>query len=100
MLEYEDIQHILLTRMPALTGRYEFLSFRTPGGARTWLSAISADDNLLARCHLMHVAQKMVRNLNPVRCLSGDIGPEKDSPVHPDNDKGVEQIEADGRDEE
>ena len=27
MLEYEDIQHILLTRTPALTGRYEFLSF-------------------------------------------------------------------------
>jgi len=40
MLEYEDIQHILLTRAPALTGRYEFLSFRTPAGGRTWLSAI------------------------------------------------------------
>jgi hypothetical protein len=40
MLEYEDIQHILLTRTPALTGRYEFLSFRTPPGGRTWLSAI------------------------------------------------------------
>jgi Dyp-type peroxidase family len=40
MLEYEDIQHILLTRTPALTGRYEFLSFRTPAGGRTWLSAM------------------------------------------------------------
>jgi len=40
MLEYEDIQHILLTRTPALTGRYEFLSFRDPGGGRAWLSAI------------------------------------------------------------
>ena len=30
MLEFDDIQHILLTRAPALTGRYEFLSFRTP----------------------------------------------------------------------
>jgi Dyp-type peroxidase family len=40
MLEYEDIQHILLTRAPALTGRYEFLSFRTATGGRTWLSAI------------------------------------------------------------
>ncbi len=40
MLEYEDIQHILLTRAPALTGRYEFLSFRTAAGGRTWLSAI------------------------------------------------------------
>ena len=28
MLEFEDIQHFLLTRAPALTGRYEFLSFR------------------------------------------------------------------------
>ena len=40
MLEYDDIQHILLTRAPALTGRYEFLSFRTAAGGRTWLSAI------------------------------------------------------------
>ena len=40
MLEYEDIQHILLTRAPALTGRYEFLSFRTAAGGRAWLSAI------------------------------------------------------------
>jgi hypothetical protein len=30
MLEFDDIQHILLTRVPALTGRYEFLSFRQP----------------------------------------------------------------------
>ena len=28
MLEFDDIQHILLTRAPAITGRYEFLSFR------------------------------------------------------------------------
>ena len=41
MLEFDDIQHILLTRTPALTGRYEFLSFRTPASGRTWLSAIS-----------------------------------------------------------
>ena len=32
MLEFDDIQHILLTRAPALTGRYEFLSFRDPAG--------------------------------------------------------------------
>src|SRR3954468_13678677 len=41
MLETDDIQHILLTRAPALTGRYEFLSFRTVQGGRKWLSAIS-----------------------------------------------------------
>ena len=40
MLEFDDIQHILLTRAPALTGRYEFLSFRRPGGGRAWLAAI------------------------------------------------------------
>jgi hypothetical protein len=37
MLEFEDIQHILLTRAPALTGRYEFLSFRNAAGGRAWL---------------------------------------------------------------
>ena len=36
MLEFNDIQHIVLTRAPALTGRYEFLSFRSPGGGRAW----------------------------------------------------------------
>src|SRR5437667_10497970 len=40
MLEFDDIQHILLTRAPALTGRYEFLSFRSPVGGRAWLSKI------------------------------------------------------------
>jgi Dyp-type peroxidase family len=40
MLELDDIQHILLTRAPALTGRYEFLSFSDSAGARVWLSAI------------------------------------------------------------
>jgi hypothetical protein len=40
MLDLDDIQHILLTRAPALTGRYEFLSFRHSGGGRAWLSAI------------------------------------------------------------
>jgi Dyp-type peroxidase family len=40
MLEFDDIQHILLTRAPALTGRYEFLSFRNPAGGRAWLTQI------------------------------------------------------------
>src|SRR5215471_5282041 len=42
MLEFDDIQHILLTRAPALTGRYEFLSFRDPVGGRAWLTEILA----------------------------------------------------------
>ena len=40
MLELDDIQHILLNRAPALTGRYEFLSFADPVGGRAWLAAI------------------------------------------------------------
>ena len=40
MLEFDDIQHILLTRAPAITGRYEFLSFRSAVGGRAWLAAI------------------------------------------------------------
>jgi len=40
MLEFDDIQYILLTRVPALTGRYEFLSFQQPAQGRTWLKAI------------------------------------------------------------
>jgi Dyp-type peroxidase family len=40
MLDLDDVQHILLTRAPALTGRYEFLSFRDGDGGRAWLSAI------------------------------------------------------------
>jgi hypothetical protein len=40
MLEFDDIQHILLTRVPALSWRYEFLSFRNVAGGRAWLSAI------------------------------------------------------------
>src|SRR6516165_35992 len=40
MLELDDIQHILLTRTPAMTGRYEFLSFGSPTGGRAWLSEL------------------------------------------------------------
>ncbi|CAN5339124.1 peroxidase [soil metagenome] len=42
MLELDDIQHILLTRTPALTGRYEFLSFERPEAGRAWLSEMLA----------------------------------------------------------
>jgi Dyp-type peroxidase family len=40
MLDFDDIQHILLTRAPALNGRYIFLSFHEPDGARAWLSTM------------------------------------------------------------
>src|SRR4051794_2893791 len=40
MLEFDDIQHTLLTRTPAITGRYEFLTFDTAAGGRKWLSQL------------------------------------------------------------
>lgn len=40
LLELDDIQHILLTRTPAMTGRYEFLTFDTATGGRTWLTEL------------------------------------------------------------
>ena len=39
-LQLDDIQHILLTRTPAITGRYVFLTFDTPAGGRAWLSEL------------------------------------------------------------
>ncbi len=36
-LEFDDIQHILLTRTPAMTGRYEFLTFDSVAGGCAWL---------------------------------------------------------------
>src|SRR5689334_22529988 len=55
MLEFDDIQHILLTRAPALTGRYEFLSFGKPQSGRAWLAAI---------LDKVHSAQAMRESMN------------------------------------
>ena len=40
MLELDDIQHILLTRTPALTGQYVFVSFRDAAGGGGWLAGL------------------------------------------------------------
>jgi len=40
MLAFDDIQHILLTRAPGLTGRYESLSFCSLAGGRARLAAV------------------------------------------------------------
>jgi deferrochelatase/peroxidase EfeB len=40
MLEWDDIQHFLLTRTRALAARYEFLTFRKPAAGRTWLTGL------------------------------------------------------------
>jgi len=40
MLDFEDIQHFLVARPPALAARYEFLTFANPSCGRKWLSGI------------------------------------------------------------
>jgi Dyp-type peroxidase family len=40
MLELDDIQHILLTRTPALTGQYEFVSFKEAAGGQAWVGGL------------------------------------------------------------
>jgi deferrochelatase/peroxidase EfeB len=40
MLELDDVQHLLVSRMPAMAARYEFLSFPTPSNGHAWLSTI------------------------------------------------------------
>src|SRR5947209_7023790 len=51
MLEFDDIQHLLLTRTPAITGRYEFLTFDTPEGGRAWLSVMAGLVQSAAEVH-------------------------------------------------
>jgi len=40
VLEFDDIQHFLITRPPALAARYEFLTFRESVAGRAWLTGI------------------------------------------------------------
>jgi deferrochelatase/peroxidase EfeB len=40
VLDFDDIQHFLISRPPALTARYEFLTFRQFTGGRAWLTGI------------------------------------------------------------
>jgi Dyp-type peroxidase family len=40
LLEFEDIQHFLMSRPPALAARYEFLTFRSATGGRAWLRGL------------------------------------------------------------
>ncbi len=39
-LDLDDIQYLGLARAPAITGRYEFMSFRDAASGRKWLSAL------------------------------------------------------------
>lgn len=40
MLDFDDIQHFLVTRTPALAARYEFLTFRDAAQGQAWLSTM------------------------------------------------------------
>src|SRR5499427_3657603 len=40
MLEFDDIQHFLITRPPAIAARYEFLTFRDAPAGRAWLTGM------------------------------------------------------------
>lgn len=40
MLDFEDIQHFLMSRPPARAARYEFLTFRNPSCGRAWLAGL------------------------------------------------------------
>src|SRR5436309_14137783 len=39
-LEFDDIQHFLLARTPALAARYEFLTFDDGAAGRAWLAGL------------------------------------------------------------
>src|SRR5438046_1915082 len=39
-LDFDDIQHFLLTRTPALAARYEFLTFDSVAAGRAWLTGL------------------------------------------------------------
>jgi len=39
-LELDDIQYLVLARAPAITGRYEFLTFKDAAAGRKWLTAL------------------------------------------------------------
>ena len=39
-LDFEDIQHFLMSRPPARAARYEFLTFRSASGGRSWLTGL------------------------------------------------------------
>lgn len=40
VLNFEDIQHFLISRPPARVARYEFLTFRSAKGGRAWLAGL------------------------------------------------------------
>ena len=56
MLELNDIQYIVLARAPAITGRYEFLSFRDADAGRSWLKSML--DNVYSVEHVRRAPEE------------------------------------------
>ncbi len=75
MLELDDIQHILLTRTPALTGRYDFMSFVDGASGRAWLSEILSTVRSAATVGVTEADKHWVTvafTWNGMRCLGLD----------------------------
>ncbi|HEY3619337.1 MAG TPA: peroxidase [Candidatus Sulfotelmatobacter sp.] len=74
-LEFEDIQHFLMHRSPALAARYEFLTFRKPSAGRAWLRAITEKVTTAAAVRSGHLDARWVTvalSWNGIRALGLD----------------------------
>lgn len=74
-LEFEDIQHFLIHRSPALAARYEFLTFRKPSAGRAWLRGIIEKVTTAAAVRLGHLDARWVTvalSWNGMRALGLD----------------------------
>jgi len=76
-LELDDIQHILLTRTPALTGRYVFLKFASPEAGRGWLREMIATVRSAATSGTVQVDVELTgplpRGARPALSVDGTI---------------------------
>src|SRR5438034_550425 len=74
-LEFEDIQHFLIHRSPALAARYEFLTFRKPAAGRAWLRAMTEKVTTAAAVRSGQLNTRWVTvalNWNGIRALGLD----------------------------
>src|SRR5258706_4401284 len=74
-LEFEDIQHFLIYRSPALAARYEFLTFRKPAAGRAWLRAMTEKVTTAAAVRSGQLDTRWVtvaRSWNGIRALGLD----------------------------
>ena len=53
-LEFDDIQHFLMARPPALAARYEFLTFQSAQAGRAWLAGLIDKVGTAKGCRVEH----------------------------------------------